>query len=68
MYDGSVNPACYSKNAKVYLTNIFDKFPANADGQNVSTFSSLNNVRQDIVRIDHKLQRQSALLRSRHAG
>jgi hypothetical protein len=53
LYDGSVNPACYSKNAKVYLTNVFDKFPANADGQNVSTFSSLNNVRQDIVRIDH---------------
>lgn len=50
---GNVNPNCYSRNAKVYLANVFDKFPGNAAGLNVSTFSSLNNVRQDIVRVDH---------------
>ncbi len=49
----TINPACYSKNAQVYLTNIFDKFPANSAGNSVSTFSSLNNFRQDIVRIDY---------------
>lgn len=57
-YDASANQStisssCYSQNAKVYLTNVFDKFPANSSGNNVSTFSSLNNFRQDIVRIDH---------------
>ncbi len=46
----TINPSCYSQNAKVYLANVFDKFPANSGGNNVSTFSSLNNVRQDIVR------------------
>lgn len=49
----TISSACYSQNANVYLTNVFDKFPANATGNNVSTFSSLNNFRQDIVRIDH---------------
>jgi hypothetical protein len=49
----TVNPSCYSQNAKVYLTNVFDKFAANSGGNNVSTYSALNNVRQDIVRIDH---------------
>lgn len=49
----TINPSCYSQNAKVYLANVFDLFPANSAGNNVSTFSSLNNVRQDIVRIDH---------------
>ncbi|AXC11557.1 Oar protein [Acidisarcina polymorpha] len=51
--ESTISPACYSKNASVYLTNVFDQFPANSGGNNVSTFSSLNNVRQDIVRIDH---------------
>ncbi|MDE1178192.1 MAG: TonB-dependent receptor [Edaphobacter sp.] len=49
----TINPSCYSANAKVYLTNVFNKFPANNSGNYVSTFSSLNNFRQDIVRIDH---------------
>lgn len=53
--NGTVNPGCYSQNAKVYLANVFDKFPGNAAGQNVSTFSSLNNVRQDIVRLDYNV-------------
>ncbi len=49
----TINPSCYSQNAKVYLANVFDKFAANSGGNNVTTFSSLNNVRQDIIRIDH---------------
>jgi Carboxypeptidase regulatory-like domain/TonB-dependent Receptor Plug Domain len=51
----TINPSCYSNNAKVYLANVFDKFPANSSGNNVATFSSLNNFRQDIVRVDHDI-------------
>ena len=51
----TISPSCYSKNAQVYLTNVFDKFPANSSGNNVSTYSSLQNSRQDIVRLDYNL-------------
>ena len=57
------NPSCYSSNSKVYLSQIFSKFPANATAVNPSTgftngtvfssYSSLNNFRQDLVRVDH---------------
>ena len=57
------NPNCYSSNSKVYLSQIFSKFPANATAVNPSTgftngtvfssYSSLNNFRQDLVRVDH---------------
>ena len=48
-----ISPSCYSKNSQVYLTNVFDKYPAN--NGNFYTFSSsnLNNFRDDIVRVDH---------------
>jgi hypothetical protein len=49
----TINPSCYSQNSQVYLTNIFDKFPANNSTNYVSTYSSLNNFRQDLVRVDH---------------
>ncbi len=56
-YDGvakqtTINPACFSANSKVYLANVFSKFPANSGGNNVQTFSARNDVRQDIVRLD----------------
>ncbi len=52
----TINPSCYSQNAKVYLANVFDKFPANASGGQYSfTYSALNNVRQDIVRLDENV-------------
>lgn len=57
------NPACYSSNAKVYLSQIVSKFPANytavnpttgfTDGDNITSYSTLNNFRQDLVRVDH---------------
>lgn len=57
------NPACYSQNAKVYLSEIVSKNPANLTsvnpqtgftaGYNFSSYSTLNNFRQDLVRIDH---------------
>jgi hypothetical protein len=57
------NPACISKNSQVYLTQIISKFPANytavnpstgyTEGDIISSFSTLNNFRQDLVRVDH---------------
>lgn len=51
----TINPSCYSQNAKVYLANVYDKFPADSSGNNFATFSSLQNSRQDIVRLDYNL-------------
>ncbi|HEY1742573.1 MAG TPA: TonB-dependent receptor [Granulicella sp.] len=57
------NPNCISKNAQVYLSQIMDKFPANfaainattgfAEGSNITSYTVLNNFRQDLLRIDH---------------
>jgi Carboxypeptidase regulatory-like domain len=57
------NPNCISKNAQVYVTQILSKFQANSTSVNpatgftngtlVSSFSTLNNFRQDLVRVDH---------------
>jgi Carboxypeptidase regulatory-like domain/TonB-dependent Receptor Plug Domain len=59
-YDASsdkstISSTCYSKNSKVYLTNIFDKFPNNSGGNYVATYTSLNNFRQDLVRLDEDI-------------
>jgi hypothetical protein len=49
----TISPSCYSANSKVYLTNVFDKYPAN-DGANYTfSYSAQNNFRDDIVRVDH---------------
>lgn len=59
----TANPSCYSQNAQVYLNQIVSKFPANitavnpstgfTEGDNFSSYSTLNNFRQDLVRVDH---------------
>ena len=59
----TANPNCYSKNSQVYLTQIVSKFPANLtslnpstgfmQGNNFTSYSTLNNFRQDLVRVDH---------------
>lgn len=59
-YDATTNlsqikPSCYSQNAKVYLTNVFDKFPANSGGYYDATFSAMSNFREDLVRIDEAI-------------
>jgi hypothetical protein len=52
----TINPTCYSKNAAVYLANLYDKFPANTPGgQYVFSYSQLNNTREDIVRFDYNI-------------
>lgn len=48
-----ISPNCYSANSKVYLTNVFDKYPANNNGFYTFSSSNLNNFRDDIVRVDH---------------
>jgi hypothetical protein len=57
------NPSCYSANAKTYLSQIISKFPANyatvnpstgfTNGSQITSYSTLNNFRQDLVRVDH---------------
>jgi Carboxypeptidase regulatory-like domain/TonB-dependent Receptor Plug Domain/TonB dependent receptor len=51
----TLNPNCYSQNAKVYLTNLYDKFPANSGSQYVSSYSQKENTREDLVRIDYNI-------------
>ncbi|HMG85043.1 MAG TPA: TonB-dependent receptor [Terracidiphilus sp.] len=48
-----INPSCYSANSSVYLTNVFDKFPANTGGNYAFSYSAKNNLHEDIVRVDH---------------
>jgi hypothetical protein len=60
---GTVNPSCYSANAKVYLAQIFNNNAANyttvnpqtnfTNGGQLTSYTTLNNFRQDLVRIDH---------------
>ena len=61
--EATANPSCFSHNAQIYLSQIVSKFPANETavsptagftfGQNFASYSTLNNFRQDLVRIDH---------------
>ncbi|HUZ95520.1 MAG TPA: hypothetical protein VMU57_11460, partial [Edaphobacter sp.] len=57
------NPNCVSKNAQVYLSKILSANQANyttvnpttgfTNGGQITSFSTLNNFRQDLVRVDH---------------
>lgn len=55
----TISPSCYSKNASVFLTNLYDKFPANAGTSTaplyIFSYGQLNNTREDLVRIDANL-------------
>jgi hypothetical protein len=56
----TINPTCYSKNAKVYLTNLYDKFPSNVPNnaqEYTAGYSQLNNTREDLVRVDAQLSK-----------
>lgn len=48
-----INSSCYSSNSNVYLTNVFDKFPANSGGNYAFSYSAKNDLHEDIVRVDH---------------
>ena len=53
----TISPACFSQNAQVYVTNLYDKFPANTPNsagvpEYTAGYSELNNTREDLVRAD----------------
>jgi Carboxypeptidase regulatory-like domain/TonB-dependent Receptor Plug Domain len=49
----TIASACYSQNAQVYLQNVFNKYPANDGSNYFFSYSAQNNLRDDIVRVDH---------------
>ena len=52
----TLNPSCYSKNAIVYLKGVYDLFPPNSGPNlNITSYSELNDYREDLVRIDANL-------------
>jgi hypothetical protein len=52
----TINPTCYSANAKVYLSNIYSKFaPNTSSGAYILSYGELENTREDIVRIDENI-------------
>lgn len=54
---GQVNPACFSKNAQVYINNVYSKFPGNtANGtEYINNYVAIQNYRQDLVRLDQNI-------------
>lgn len=50
-----ISSSCYSSNTKVYLSNIFSKYPANNGDDYTYTYSSKDNFRQDTIRLDYNL-------------
>jgi len=49
----TIDPTCFSSNAKVYLTDVFTPNPANSGSNYNYSYSAKNDLRDDIVRIDH---------------
>jgi Carboxypeptidase regulatory-like domain/TonB-dependent Receptor Plug Domain len=49
----TISPSCYSKNSQVYLQNVFSKYQANSGPNYFFSYSAMNNLRDDIVRVDH---------------
>ncbi|MDR3739570.1 MAG: carboxypeptidase regulatory-like domain-containing protein [Terracidiphilus sp.] len=50
---GTILSSCYASNSKVYLDNVFSKYPANSGNNYFFAYSQKNNFRDDIVRVDH---------------
>ncbi len=61
-YDATTNQSTIngcSQNAGVYMTNMYDKFPANTpNGLYTFSFSQLNNTREDLVRFDYNISQK----------
>jgi len=51
-----LSPSCFSANSKVYLDNIFSKYPANNGDDYTFTYSAMDNFRQDTIRLDYNLR------------
>jgi hypothetical protein len=57
-YDASADTttiasSCFSKNSQVYLTDVYDKNPANSGGNYAFSYSAKSDEHEDIVRVDH---------------
>jgi hypothetical protein len=54
-HSSQIPASCYSSNSSVYLTNIFSNpaYAANAGGNLDFAYSQMNNLHEDIVRVDH---------------
>ncbi|MHB1674240.1 MAG: outer membrane beta-barrel protein [Acidobacteriaceae bacterium] len=61
-YDPTTNQSTIngcSQNAGVYMTNLYDPFPANTpNGLYTFSFSQLNNTREDLVRFDYNISQK----------
>ena len=53
----TISPSCYSQNAQAYLSGFIGPNPANdpTGTQLITNYSSLNNFRQDIIRLDQNV-------------
>ena len=55
----TISPSCFSQNAQVYITNLYDKFPANSpNSEYAASYSQLNNTREDLVRLDANISQK----------
>ncbi len=50
-----ISTGCFSKNAQVYIQNIYSKFTPNSGNELITSQTAINNYRQDIVRLDENL-------------
>ncbi len=52
-----INPSCFSRNAQVYIQNVYSKFPGNAANgtEFITSFVNKQNYRQDLVRLDQNV-------------
>jgi hypothetical protein len=51
-----ISPSCFSKNATVYLQNVYSKFAPNApNNEYIFPVSAVDNFRQEILRVDQKI-------------
>ncbi len=54
---GQINPACFSKNAQAFISNVYSKFPGNTAGgtEYINNTVAKQNYRQDLVRLDQNV-------------
>ena len=51
----TISPTCFSQNATAYLNSFMVNNPPNSPGLLITPYSSLNNFRQDIIRLDQNI-------------
>ena len=51
----TISKACYSQNSAAYLNTFMINNPPNSPGLLITPYSSLNNFRQDIIRLDQNI-------------